>query len=88
MNLNLELVAFLAIAFVTLVSAVLVISVKEMFHSLLYLTIMFLSIAALFIMLNAEFLAAIQILVYAGAVIVLILFAIMLTRREGGDASG
>jgi NADH-quinone oxidoreductase subunit J len=87
MNLNLELVAFLAIAFVTLVSAVLVISVKEMFHSLLYLTIMFLSIAALFIMLNAEFLAAIQILVYAGAVIVLILFAIMLTRREGGDAS-
>jgi len=88
MNLNLELVAFIVIAFVTLASAVLVISVKEMFHSLLYLTIMFLSIAALFIMLNAEFLAAIQILVYAGAVIVLILFAIMLTRREGGDASG
>lgn len=88
MNLNLELIAFLAIAFVILVSAVLVISVKEIFHSLLYLTIMFLSIAVLFIMLNAEFLAAIQVLVYAGAVVILILFAIMLTKKERGEASG
>lgn len=87
MDPNLELITFLVVAFVTLASAVLVISAKEMFHSVLYLAIMFLSIAVLFIMLSAEFLAAIQILVYAGAVVVLILFAIMLTKREGGEVS-
>ncbi len=85
---NPELITFFAVALVTLVSAVLVISAKEIFHSALYLAIMFLCIAGLFVMLNAEFLAAIQILVYAGAVIVLMLFAIMLTKRtpieEGG----
>lgn len=79
---NLELIIFFAVSFVTLTSAVLVISAKEIFHSALYLAVMFLSIAALFVMLNAEFLAAVQILVYAGAVIVLMLFAIMLTKRE------
>lgn len=84
---NLELITFLIVAFVILASAVLVISAKEMFHSALYLAIMFLSIAALFVMLNAEFLAAVQILVYAGAVIVLMIFAIMLTKRERGDVS-
>ena len=84
---NLELIVFLVVAFVTIASAVLVISAKEIFHSALYLATMFLSIAALFVMLNAEFLAAIQILVYAGAVIILILFAIMLTKRERREVS-
>ncbi len=85
---NPELITFLAVALITLVSAVLVISAKEIFHSLLYLAVMFLTIAVLFIMLNAEFLAAIQVLVYAGAVVILILFAIMLTKKERGEASG
>lgn len=85
---GLELIAFLVVAFVILASAVLVISAKEIFHSLLYLAVMFLTIAVLFIMLNAEFLAAVQVLVYAGAVVILILFAIMLTKKERGEASG
>jgi NADH-quinone oxidoreductase subunit J len=79
---NPELVTFFAVAFVTLASAALVVSAKEIFHSAMYLAVMFLGIAGLFVMLNAEFLAAVQILVYAGAVIVLMLFAIMLTKRE------
>lgn len=79
---NPELITFFAVALVTIVSAVLVISAKEIFHSALYLAVMFLGIAGLFVMLNAEFLAAVQILVYAGAVIVLMLFAVMLTKRE------
>ncbi len=42
----------------------------------------FISVACLYFMLNAEFVAIVQILVYVGAVIVVILFGIMLTRRE------
>ncbi len=84
---NLELIIFLIVAFVTLASAVLVISAREIFHRALYIAIMFLSIAVLFMMLNAEFIAAVQILVYAGAVVVLMIFAIMLTKREKGDAN-
>lgn len=85
---NPELITFFIVAFVTLASAVLVISAKEIFHSALYLAIMLLGVAGLFVMLNAEFLAAVQILVYAGAVVILMLFAIMLTKtkpEEGGS---
>ncbi len=82
---NLEVVAFFAISFVTIASAVFVIFSKEIFHSALYLAIMLLSISVLFVMLSAEFIAVIQVLVYAGAIVVLMLFAIMLTksRRRG-----
>jgi NADH-quinone oxidoreductase subunit J len=79
---NLELAIFFAVSFVTLASAVLVISAKEIFHSALYLAVMLLAIAGLFVMLEAEFIAAVQILVYAGGVVVLMIFAIMLTKKE------
>lgn len=85
---NPELITFFIVAFLTLASAVLVISAKEIFHSALYLTVMFLSIAGLFVMLNAEFLAAVQILVYAGAVVILMLFAIMLTKTKPTEEGG
>jgi NADH-quinone oxidoreductase subunit J len=84
---TLELIAFLIIALITLLSAISVISSKEIFHSALFLALMLLGVAGLFIMLNAEFLAAIQVLIYAGAIIVLILFAIMLTKREVKEES-
>lgn len=79
---NPEFIVFLGVSFITLGSAALVVSSREIFHSAIYLVAMFLGIAAFFVMLSAEFLAAVQILVYAGAVTVLILFAIMLTKRE------
>lgn len=85
---NPELIIFIAIAFVILLSAVLVISLKEIFHSTLCLVVMFLGIALLFAMLNAEFIAVVQVLVYAGAVVVLMLFAIMLTKREPAKEDG
>jgi NADH:ubiquinone oxidoreductase subunit 6 (subunit J) len=77
-----ELFAFVFLAAATLVSALMVIHAKEIMHSVIYLASCFISIAALYIMLSAEFVAIIQILVYVGAVIVVILFGIMLTRRE------
>lgn len=81
---NLELPAFLAIAFTIIASSILVIKVKEIVHSALFLALTFVGVAALFITLEAEFLAAIQVLIYAGAVVVLMLFAIMLTGRKKG----
>jgi len=81
---NLELAAFLFIAFTIIASSILVIKAKEIVHSALFLALTFVGVAALFLMLEAEFLAAIQVLIYAGAVVVLMLFAVMLTRREKG----
>lgn len=73
---------FLSLSLVTLVSALMVIRAKEIVHSVIYLATCFIAVAALYVMLSAEFVAIIQILVYVGAVIVVILFGIMLTRRE------
>jgi len=73
---------FLFLAASALISALLVIASKDVVHSVIALATCFISIAALFIMLSAEFVAIVQILVYVGAVVVVILFGIMLTKRE------
>jgi NADH-quinone oxidoreductase subunit J len=77
-----ELFLFLLLAASALISALLVVASKEIVHSVIALATCFISIAALFIMLSAEFVAIVQILVYVGAVVVVILFGIMLTKRE------
>jgi NADH-quinone oxidoreductase subunit J len=77
-----EMFLFLFLAASALISALLVIASKEVVHSVIALATCFISIAALFIMLSAEFVAIVQILVYVGAVVVVILFGIMLTKRE------
>ncbi len=77
-----EMFLFLFLAASALISALLVIASKDVVHSVIALATCFISIAALFIMLSAEFVAIIQILVYVGAVVVVILFGIMLTKRE------
>ena len=66
-------------------SAIMVISAKNIVHSAFYLATTLLCVAVYFIMLRAQYLAAVQILVYMGAVVVLILFALMLTRTAVGD---
>jgi NADH:ubiquinone oxidoreductase subunit 6 (subunit J) len=73
---------FWFLAAVTLLNVLGMIRSKEVTHSVVFLATAFLSIAAMFILLNAEFIALVQILVYVGAIVVLILFAIMLTKRE------
>ena len=77
-----ELFLFLFLAASALISALLVVASKEIVHSVIALATCFISIEALFIMLSAEFVALVQILVYVGAVVVVILFGIMLTKRE------
>ncbi len=83
-----EMVVFLFLAASTLLSAMAVVRAREIMHSVIGLATCFIAIACLFIMLNAEFVAIIQILVYVGAVVIVILFGVMLTKREimGGGA--
>jgi NADH:ubiquinone oxidoreductase subunit 6 (subunit J) len=77
-----EMLVFLFLAASALISALWVISAKEIVHSVIGLATCFIAIACLFIMLNAEFVAIVQLLVYVGAVTIVILFGIMLTKRE------
>ena len=74
-------IVFLVISVLTIVSTIMVVRSNKLVHSATYLAGTFIGTAALFILLKAEFLAWVQVLVYVGAVITLILFTIMLTRK-------
>jgi len=77
-----EAIAFYFIAACILGFAVLVISTKDTVHSVLFLVLDFLFVAALYVLLGAQFLAVIQILVYAGGIVVLYLFVVMLVNLK------
>jgi NADH-quinone oxidoreductase subunit J len=70
------------LAFVAAISAASVLFVKEVFHATLLLLICLICVAGIFVTFNAEFLAIVQLLVYAGGVILLVVFGIMLTVRN------
>ena len=72
---------FLVLAFVTLVSAAMVVSLKNIFHCALFLIMSLSGVAGMYILLHAEFLAAVQLLIYVGAVSILLIFAVMLTSN-------
>jgi NADH:ubiquinone oxidoreductase subunit 6 (subunit J) len=82
----LELIGFAAVTAFLAVSAIYVSVGKNLVHSVLMLAALLFSTAVLFVMLGAPFLAGIQVMLYAGGVVTLMLFAIMLTRRSGGVA--
>ena len=75
------IVAFAFLASITLLSAFGVVISRSVVHSALFMSASFLGIAGFFVMLNAPALAAFQVLIYVGAVTVLVLFAIMFTQR-------
>ncbi len=77
-----ELVAFVLLALCALTGAVLFIFIQNVVYALLSVVLTFISIAGIYILLSAEFLAGAQILIYTGAVTIILLFAIMLTKRE------
>jgi len=77
-----EAIAFYFMAACILGFAVLVISTKDTVHSVLFLVMDFLFVAALYVLLAAPFLAVIQILVYAGGIVVLYLFVVMLVNLK------
>lgn len=82
-----ELLAFGLFAAVTLGSSLGVVLVRDVWHAALLLGVALLSVAVHFVMLHAEFLAAIQVLVYVGGVLILISFAVMLVRRQDVGAA-
>lgn len=82
----LETALFGIFALVAVVTAILVITRKNPVISALFLIINFFSIAGLYLLLNAQFLAVTQIIVYAGAIMVLFLFVIMLLNLENEQA--
>ena len=77
-----DALVFYILAAICVAAAVGVVVAKNPVHSGLFLVITFFHVAAMFVMLGAEFLAAVQIIVYAGAILVLILFVIMLVDPD------
>jgi NADH-quinone oxidoreductase subunit J len=77
-----QAIAFYTIAAFILGFAVLVVTTKDTVHSVLFLVLDFLFVAALYVMLGAPFLAVIQVLVYAGGIVVLYLFVVMLVNLK------
>lgn len=73
---------FWPIAFLIIAFAIGVVHSKNIIHSALSMILTFIGISVVFILLQADFLALAQILIYAGAISILIVFAIMLTRKN------
>ena len=81
-------VAFWIIALSAIGASIAVVQTRDLFRAALFLAAAFLSIAGLFVMLRAEFLAVVQVLIYVGAISVLIVFAVLTTRDvEHGNPS-
>ena len=80
-------IAFGILALVIAVSALRVVTAKNGVHAALYLVLVLSGVAGIFILLAAEFLAIVQVLVYIGAIVVLFLFGIMLTRAPIGKSN-
>lgn len=78
-------ILFLITAVVILASAVMVVSSRNLVHAALWLVSALFGVAVLYAMLNAGFLAVVQVVVYIGAIAILFIFAVMLTRREMRD---
>ena len=79
-------IAFWILAIVSVAAALAVVLLRDIFRAALALILCFLTIAGLYVTLSADFLAAVQVLIYVGAIAILIILAIMLTRevQRGG----
>lgn len=75
---GMPLVVFMIVGTIAVASSILVVSMRNPVHSALFLLLTFLCVAVLFVMRSAEFVAAVQVLVYAGGIMVLFLFVVML----------
>ena len=83
---TLEVVTFWGLAIVLVGSALAVVLTKNLFHSVLWLALALIGTAGVFLMLDAEFLAGVQILLYAGGVVTVVVFAIVVTERLVGSS--
>jgi NADH-quinone oxidoreductase subunit J len=80
-------IVFLLLGAMTLGSALLVVTTRQLVHAALWLVVTFGALAGCYLVLTAEFVAWVQVLIYVGAIIVLLLFGIMLTRAPIGRSA-
>jgi NADH-quinone oxidoreductase subunit J len=80
-----EPIAFWTLAAILVGSALAVVLSKNLFHAVLWLAFALTGTAGIFLLLDAEFLAAVQLLLYAGGVITIVVFAIVVTQRLVGE---
>ncbi|MFJ8258993.1 NADH-quinone oxidoreductase subunit J [Peribacillus asahii] len=82
MSVSGEMLAFLGLAFVAVLGGILLIQLTKVVHMVLALVFTFVSIAGIYLLLSAEFVAVVQILLYSGAITIVMLFGIMLTNNQ------
>ena len=80
-----EQIVFLFVAFATLGSGFMVVTTRNIVHAALWLVATLFGVAVTFALLNASFLAVVQVVVYIGAIAILFIFAVMLTRKDMRD---
>jgi NADH-quinone oxidoreductase subunit J len=81
MQITIQHILFIIFGAVTLGAGLMVVTRRNVFHAALFLILSFFGVAGLYVLLEAPFLAAVQLFIYAGGIAILIIFAIMLTRH-------
>ncbi|MHB8778552.1 MAG: NADH-quinone oxidoreductase subunit J family protein [Anaerolineales bacterium] len=81
-----EQIIFLIVALSTLGSALMVVTTRNLIHAALWLVSTLFAVAVIYTLLNAGFLAVVQVVVYIGAIAILFIFAVMLTRKDLRDS--
>ncbi|MGM9926964.1 MAG: NADH-quinone oxidoreductase subunit J [Bacillus sp. (in: firmicutes)] len=82
MTLSGEFIAFIVLAVVAIAGGLMLLTLKKVVHMVVAVVFTFISIAGLYILLSAEFVAGVQILIYSGAITIMMLFGIMLTNHH------
>lgn len=77
-----EVVAFFLLAIIIISGAIFMISMEKVVHMVVSLAATFIGLAGMYVLLQAEFVAVVQVLIYAGAVTILMIFGIMMTRHD------
>jgi NADH-quinone oxidoreductase subunit J len=80
LELNIQSIVFLLFSVITLGGGLAVVTNRNLIHGAVWLIVSLFGVAGLFVLLSAPFLAAVQVLVYIGAIAILIIFSVMLTR--------
>jgi len=77
-----EFLAFMGLALVAVVGGVLLLNLTKVVHMVVALIFTFIAIAGIYVLLSAEFVASVQVLIYSGAITIIMLFGIMLTKHD------
>ncbi|TLS35822.1 NADH-quinone oxidoreductase subunit J [Pseudalkalibacillus caeni] len=77
-----ELLAFFILSLIAIAGGVMMLNLTKVVHMVIALVFTFLAIAGLYVLLSAEFVAVVQVLIYSGAITIIMLFGIMLTRHD------